>query len=299
MIEVDLHLHTTFSDGTLTPSEMVRLCSSRGLKIISITDHDSTEGIPDALRAAQAFPELTVIPGIELSTDIPGAEIHILGYYVDCNDSGFQQVIHGFREGRRERARDIVKRLAELSVHVSWERVQELSDGGAVGRPHIAQAMVESGYVKYPKEAFDVYLGRNGTAYVGRPKLRPKDAVELLVRSGALPVMAHPTYAVPSGVDDPITSLRETLQELQVSGLVGIEVYYRDYTQEQIAELVVLADQLGVISCGGSDYHASGNPDEPEPGDVGPPMATVEALTELLSIQSFEENSFHSPTSDL
>ena len=281
MSEVDLHLHTTHSDGTLTPTELVRLCAERGLRVIAITDHDSTEGVAEAQRAARDFPQLSVIPGIELSTDVPGSEIHVLGYYLDLDDDGLQETLADFRRGREERGQMMVERLAELGVPVSWERVRELSDGGAIGRPHIAQAMVEAGYVRYPQDAFEQYLGRNGAAYVERPKLTPVDAVRILRDNGALPVMAHPTYSVSKTGMGEVESLRDTLAELKRAGLVGMEVHYKDYTPDQVRRLASLADRLGLVACGGSDYHASGNPNEPVPGDVGPPMATVDALAAL------------------
>ena len=281
MAEIDLHLHTTRSDGTLTPTELVRMCAERGLRIISITDHDSTEGLSEAYEAASSFPQLTIIPGIELSTDIPGYEIHVLGYFVDYESPDFQVVLERFREGREDRGRKMVEKLNELGVNISWARVQEISDGGSIGRPHIAQAMVEDGYVQYPKDAFDKYLGRNGVAYVDRLKLTPADAVKILIDNGALQVMAHPTYSASKSGMDEVDSLEETIAELKEAGLVGMEVYYKDYTPEQTERLAALADKLGLIPCGGTDYHASGNPGEPEPGSVGPPMETIEALKSL------------------
>ena len=281
MIHADLHLHTTYSDGTLTPAQLVRKCAEGGLRVIAVTDHDSTEGVAEAQQAALAFSGLRVIPGIELSTDVPGSEIHVLGYFIDLADAALQQTLESFRRGREERGLLMVERLAELGVAVSWERVRELSDGGAIGRPHIAQAMVEAGYVQYPKDAFDQYLGRNGLAYVERPKLSPADAVRILRDNGALPVMAHPTYSVSKTGMGEVESLADTLSELKSAGLVGMEVYYKDYTPDQVSRLKALADSLGLVPCGGSDYHASGNPDEPEPGDVGPPIESVQALDEL------------------
>jgi hypothetical protein len=278
MAKVDLHLHTTFSDGRLTPTKLVELCADRGLRVISISDHDSTEGLAEALEAAGRFPQLTVIPGIELSTDVPGSEIHVLGYFVDYESPVFQNTLTRFREGRQERARKMVEKLGDMGVNVSWERVQELSGGGAIGRPHVAQAMVEAGYIEFPRDAFDKYIGRNGPAYVERVKLTPADAVRVLADNGALPVMAHPTYSESKSGRDEAGSLTDTLQELKEAGLVGMEVYYGDYTPEQVDRLAGLATDFGLVPCGGSDYHASGNPDEPEPGTVGPPMETVEAL---------------------
>ena len=286
MIENDLHLHTTCSDGTLAPNELVHMCAERGLKVIAISDHDSTEGVEEALDAARAFPELEVIPGVELSTDVPGSEIHMLGYFVDHRDADFQSILTGFREDRQQRTRQMVKRLNELGIEISLERVKELSKGGAIGRPHIAQAMVEAGYVKYPRDAFDRYIGRNGMAYAERVKLTPLEAINIIVGHGAVPVMAHPTYAASKSDRDGVASLRDILGELKAAGLAGMEVYYADYTPEQVEWLAELADDVGLIPCGGSDYHASGNPGESEPGSVGPPTESVERLRSLRSGRS-------------
>ena len=278
MVEVDLHLHTTFSDGTLTPTELVRLCAGRGLKQIAITDHDSIEGIPEAVEAAREFPGLKIIPGVELSTDVPEGEVHLLGLFVNDQDLEFRRMLVRFREGRSERGFKIVERLHEMGVTVSWERVRDLSDGGAIGRPHIAQALVEAGYVQYPREAFDKYIGRDGPAYVERVRLTPVEAVEKVARNGALPVMAHPMYSIASDHPDEVAKLRRTVEELKDAGLVGIEVYYGDYPPEQVELLAAMAQELRLVPCGGSDYHAVGNPGEPEPGSVGPPAKTATAL---------------------
>lgn len=281
MAEVDLHLHTTHSDGRRSPAQLVRLCAERGLRVISVSDHDSTEGIPEALEAAKGFGGMQVIPGVELGTDIPGGEIHILGYFVPYEDPGLQETLSRFRDGREWRAREMVKKLNRLGIGITWERVAEISGGGAVGRPHIAQAMVEGGYVRYPRDAFAEYLGRDGKAYVERPKMTPAEAVEMLVASGALPVMAHPTYSDVRATRGDVGELRKTLARLKEVGMVGMEVYYGDYPPAQVRVLKRLADEMGLVPCGGSDFHASGNPGEPEPGTVGPPMESVSALTAL------------------
>ena len=281
MIEVDLHLHTTHSDGALTPAELVSLCGNRGLKVIAVSDHDSTDGILEALGAAKEFPGMIVVPAIEMSTDIPGAEVHILGYFVDYLDVNFQRTLRELRDGREDRARGMVKRLSKLGFPVSWDRVEALSGGGAIGRPHIARAMVEAGYVEYPRDAFDKFIGRNGPAYVERTKLEPVEAVRMLLSNRALPVVAHPTYVSTKTGADNIADLWQVLTELKEAGLVGLEVYYGDYSSDQVSTLSNLADQFGLIPCGGSDYHASGNPSEPEPGMVGPPMESFEALLAL------------------
>ena len=283
-IQVDLHLHTTHSDGTLTPTEVVDLCAARGLRVISVSDHDTTNGLPEAMQAAERHPDLTIIPGIELSTDIPGNEIHILGYFVDHYDESLQRILEEFREGRLNRGRRMVRNLNDMGVGISWERVQEIAGDASIGRPHIAQALVEGGYVEYSKDAFDKYIGRNGPAYAERPKLTPEDAVRLLIEHNALPVIAHPTYSASKSDRTGIPSLSKILANLKAAGIVGMEVYYGDYTRDQVAMLRELADEFGLIPCGGSDYHALGNPGEPEPGSAGPPMSSVQALQSLRAV---------------
>ena len=281
MARVDLHLHTTFSDGRLTPTELVRLCAERGLETIAVSDHDSTEGLDEAFEAASELPGLSIIPAIELSTDVPGSEIHVLGYFVDRYEPDFQKTLTSFRDSRERRGEKMVEQLAELGVEVSWERVKELSGGGSIGRPHIAQALVEAGYVRYPKDAFDKYIGRSGPAYAERIKLTPAEAVAILKANGAVPVMAHPTYSASKSDRDEVDQLRDILTGLKDAGLAGMEVHYGDYSPQQVEYLARLAKELDLIPCGGSDYHASGNPGEPEPGTVGPPLETVEALRAL------------------
>ncbi|MCZ6618960.1 MAG: hypothetical protein O7E57_12595, partial [Gammaproteobacteria bacterium] len=174
--------------------------------------------------------------------------------------------------------RKMVENLNGMGLNITWDRVQQISGGGAIGRPHIAQALVEAGYVEYPKDAFDKYIGRQGPAYAERLKLTPEEAVQILVNNGALPVMAHPTYSASKSDRDEIGSLRVILRSLKSVGLTGMEVYYGDYTPDQVRYLRDLADEFDLIPCGGSDFHASGNPGEPQPGTVGPPMSTVDAL---------------------
>ena len=277
-IEVDLHLHTRASDGTLTPSELVDLCAARGLNVIAISDHDSTEGLTEAFASAESHPDLRVIPAIELSTDVPGSEIHILGYFIDTSDVDFQETLRRFREGRFDRGRAMVERLNSMGYDIEWSRVQRIAGDASIGRPHIASAMVEAGYFKYPNQVFDELIGRDGPAYVERMKLTPEDAIRMLRRNGAVPVMAHPTYSQIKSSRGEVQQLDTTVRQMKEYGIVGIEVFYGDYTPDQVAHLKRIADELDLIPCGGSDYHCSGNPGEPEPGSVGPPMETVSRL---------------------
>ena len=271
---VDLHLHTTASDGRLTPPELVRLLDQRGLRVVAITDHDSTEGLATAQEEARKHANLTLIPGVELGADVPDGEIHVLGYFLHTEDQELQGILQRFRDGRALRGRRMVEKLAELGIELDWARVEEFAQGGAIARPHIARAMVEKGYVSLPGEAFDSYIGRNGPAYVEREKLSPEDAVRLITHNGGLPVLAHPARYV--------LNLEETLPRLKDAGLVGMEAHYNDYTPEEVDHLLSLCQQYDLVPCGGSDYHALGIPGEIEPGTVGPPMESIERLKALL-----------------
>lgn len=269
--EIDLHLHTLASDGRLSPTELVRLAAGQGLKQISISDHDSTEGLAEAFEEAERFPDLRIIPGIELSTDIPGDEIHMLGYFIQYEDAEFQEILKRFRSGRLDRAKEMVEKLAKLGIVLDWERVQEIAGDGSVGRPHIALAMVEAGYCKEPKDAFPEYLGRNGLAYAERPKMTPTEGVEMLRRVGGVPVLAHPAY---------MTGLETNIAALKEAGLLGMEVYYAKFDDDTVRRLKRLADKYDLIPCGGSDYHGLGNSDDALPGSAGPPASTVVQLEE-------------------
>ena len=287
-IEVDLHLHTHASDGTLSPTELVDLCVQRGLKVIAISDHDSTEGLPEAVSRAANHVGLEIIPAIELSTDVPDSEIHMLGYFVDTTDAGFQETLMRFREGRFDRGRAMVERLRGMGYEITWERVQQIAGDASIGRPHIASAVVEAGYFTYPNEVFDSLIGRDGPAYVERMKLTPEEAIGILRQNGGVPVMAHPTYSAVKSARGDVQALEVTLSQLKEYGLEGVEVFYGDYAPEQVDYLRGVAESLDLIPCGGSDYHCSGNPGEPEPGTVGPPMDTVERLRETHD-RIFEE----------
>ena len=271
---VDLHLHTTASDGRLSPTELIHLLASQGLKQVAISDHDTTDGLAEAFAAAEEFPDMRIIPAIELSTDIPGDEVHMLGYFLRHEDEELQKILREFRMGRLERGRMMVEKLATLGINIEWERVQEIAGEGSVGRPHIALAMVEKGYCKEPKDAFPEYLGRNGSAYVERSKMTPPEAVDMLIRFGAVPVLAHPAY---------LNDMETTIAELAEAGIVGLEVHYAQFSPETVQQLAGLADRYGLIPCGGSDYHGLGNDGEPLPGTLGPPPETVGLLEEAAS----------------
>jgi predicted metal-dependent phosphoesterase TrpH len=267
---VDLHIHTTASDGKLSPAEIVRKAAGLGLRYIAISDHDTVDGIAPALEAALAFPELTVIPAVELSTEVSEGEIHVLGYFIDYQDAGFITTLDGLRHSRRERGRKMVTRLGELDLDISWDRVQEIAGDASIGRPHVAQALLEKGYITDMREAFDLYLGKGKPAYVEREKITPSQAVQIIIKAKGLPVLAHPYTA---GRDPKLV-----VGELKAAGLMGVEAYYGEYNETEINRLVALANNAGLVATGGSDYHGEGTTVAVGLGEAPVPLAAAERL---------------------
>jgi len=277
MTGIDLHIHTNASDGQFSPAEIVSRAVALEMVTIAITDHDTTNGIASALAAAQSFPELRVIPGIEVSTDIPAGDVHVLGYFIDYTDTVLQVALEKMWNSRRERARKMIARLADVGCVIEWERVLEIAGTATMGRPHIAQAMMENGCADSFKDAFNQYIGRDGPAYVSRDKMTPVQAVELILRSKGLPVLAHPLT-----VPDP----EAMIIELKTAGLIGIEVYYKNYSNEDIQLLRELSDRYGLVSTGGTDYHGIDPDTEVEIGGIDVPTECVEQLVTLMREQS-------------
>jgi hypothetical protein len=262
---VDLHLHTTASDGQLSPAEVVHKALALGLSVIAITDHDTTDGIEEALEAAKGT-GLEVIPGVEISTDVPQTEVHILGYYVAYKEQALREKLTLFRKSRLGRAQKMVAQLARMGLPLEWERVQQIAAGAAVGRPHIARAMLEKGYVSSLSEAFGLYIGRNGPAYVERHKLSPVEAVQIVLAADGIPVLAHPLH------------VNHLVPELVEHGLAGLEAYYTGYTPEETDFLLDLATKYGLLVTGGSDFHGDDGWPENKLGGVMTPWAVVESL---------------------
>jgi predicted metal-dependent phosphoesterase TrpH len=269
---VDLHLHTTSSDGVHSPEAIVARAAARGLEIISICDHDTVEGIGPALAAAANYSGLTVIPGVEVSTDFQKGEVHVLGYYIDQNHPGLKRTLKTMRQSRVERAQAMVKKLAELGIHIEWARVRELAGSGSIGRPHIAQAMLEKGHIATFGDAFYNYLGHGQPAYVERIKMSPQEAVVLILAAGGLPVLAHPMT-----IDEP----EAMISSLVAAGLVGLEVYYGGSSPDEIERLVKTAARHGLIATGGSDYHGLDDNNETPIGGAPVPMKAALKLIGL------------------
>ena len=265
----DFHNHSTCSDGKLTPTQLVDLAASRGVRIFALTDHDTLDGQEEAARAAARHPGFTLIPGVELSCDVPGTEVHMLGLFVNRHDQALLDQLELFRRGRIERAEKMVEALARLGVPIEWSRVQEIAGEASVGRPHVAQALLERGHIQRFEEAFDRYLGRNGPAYFERQKLTPHDAIAMIRAAGGLPIFAHPSFT---------DGYEEIAADLAAHGLFGMEVYYKHYEPEQVDALRQLADRLGLFTSGGSDFHGIERDNERQPGDIPLPDAVALAM---------------------
>ena len=246
-MRADLHSHSTASDGTSTPAEVMRRARAAGLDVIALTDHDTVAGHDEA-RAALP-PGLTLVPGMELSCRLDGHSVHLLGYLFDPADPELAAETARIRESRVRRAEAMVERLAELGVPVTWEQVRAIAGDGVVGRPHLARAMVEAGVIESPDQAFGPdWIGEGGRAYVSRYALDPARAIALVRSAGGVSVLAHPRargWEVPD----------EVIAALAAAGLAGIEVWHPDQDQAQRTALQDLAARLNLVASGGSDDH--------------------------------------------
>lgn len=265
---IDLHVHSSASDGTLSPADVVRLAASRNVRCIGLTDHDTTQGIDEAVDAGKAA-GVEVIPGIELSTSVDSGELHMLGYFIDHHDQALLSRLAEFRTARQGRAARIVERLNAAGVPVDLERVRQLAGDGSIGRAHVARALVEIGTVRSMDEAFDMYLSRGRPGYVPRLRLSPVDAVRLVHSAHGVAVLAHPFT---------VDGLGRVLPELVSAGLNGIEVFYSLYNQEQRSQLAAIAARLGLVPAGGSDFHGPGEREGRDLGSADLPPETVTLL---------------------
>lgn len=251
---IDLHLHSTFSDGSYSPHDLVKMGKDAGLTAMALTDHDSTEGIPQFMAACEQF-GMTGIPGVEISAEAGAGTLHLLGYYLDIEHKPLQAALIEIRDGRERRNERILLKLADLGFPLEWDEVAGLAGEDVVGRPHFAQAMIAHGYVKNKQAAFDKYLGKGQPAYIDRFRLPPPAAINLIKDAGGLAVLAHP-FTLKMGVG----ALKQFVAELVESGLTGIEVFYSEHSPEHIRQYSRLAREYKLVMTGGTDFHGAANP---------------------------------------
>ncbi len=273
---IDLHTHTTASDGVHAPAQLVQLAQKAGLQVLGVADHDSTEGLAEAAAEAQKR-NIELVPGIEINTDLPRGEAHILGYYFRPEDPTLQARLAELRDGRIRRATAMLDRLADLGVPVQWESVQALARGGVVGRPHVAQALAAAGHVRDKDEAFKRYIRRDGPAYVSREGMTAEEAIALIVQAGGVAALAHPRVFSPEGTQLVALDLETLLPPMVDAGLGGLECYYTRYRKETTEELLGVAERFGLIAVGGSDFHG-GSGWHAALGEVEVPVAVFEGL---------------------
>jgi predicted metal-dependent phosphoesterase TrpH len=243
---IDLHTHTTASDGALTPTELIHRASEVGISTLAITDHDTVAALPEARPVAEAL-GIRLITGVEFGTNWANAEVHMLGYFFDPDHPQMRQALADLQEGRLERGRRMVEKLNALGLSdVTWERVEQIAAGGSVGRPHVAEALIEKGYASTVDDAFGKYLGRGKPAYVERTQITPAECISLVHSAGGVISLAHPTW---------VAEVENLLPSLVEAGLDGIETYYGLYKPETIAWLETLARRYNLVPTGGTDYH--------------------------------------------
>lgn len=243
----DLHVHTYYSDSTFSPEEVLSAAKDKALSAIAICDHDTTDGVEPCAKIGMES-GIEVIPGIELTVEKPDAEIHILGYMIDYRLQWLQKKLKTIQEGRVKRIYKMLERLDAEGIKIAAKEVFDIAGRGSVGRLHLARAILNSGAAKNFREVFEKYLGFGRSCYVPNIKFEPKEAIEMVIQAGGVPVIAHPG----------ILSRDEYIPELVSCGLKGIEVYHTDHNTSTTRHYEELADSLGLIKTGGSDCHGAG-----------------------------------------
>jgi hypothetical protein len=264
---VDLHIHSTASDGSQTPQEIVAEAIQRGLTAIALADHDTVSGIDAALQAAAGLP-LLVIPAVEINTDVGPTEAHITGYWIDHRSAGLLELLGRTKQKRVERAEKMVERLRGMDIPIEMPMVLREAAGGAVGRPHVAMALVRMGVCGVPQEAFERFLKRGRPAYVRRYKLTPEEAIEAIRDAGGVPALSHPG----------LMHKDDLIPRFVRAGLEGLEAYHTDHSLADIARYLELARRFGLVVVGGSDSHG---PRGTRPVEIGQVVVPDEVLAPL------------------
>jgi len=269
---IDLHIHSSHSDGIKSPAEIIRFAHEFKLKAISITDHDAISGTILACTSAEKK-GIEVIPGIELSTRMTGCTVHLLGYYFDMGNAEILDYVEQNYYIREERAKKIVSRLHELGIKISFELVKLHANGGVIGRPHIADVLLEEGYVYSFRDAFEKYLGENRPAYVQKPTITPEEGIRLIHNAGGLVFIAHPAVEITD----------ENIYHLIGQGLDGIEVYHPKHMPSDVEHYMQIAQANDLLICGGSDCHGPRNNNDMMMGTIPVPYSHLEQMKSRLA----------------
>ncbi|MGE0598483.1 MAG: PHP domain-containing protein [Dehalococcoidia bacterium] len=279
MATADFHLHSTASDGVHSPTWVMETAAKNGVRALSLTDHDTTEGLEEARRAANRL-GLRLIPGMEISTDVGKVDAHLLAYGFDVSAKELQDFMQSMRDGRKQRLTTMVNILRDHGMPIEESRVLEIAGEASVGRPHVARALVEKGHVASVQEAFDVWLGNGKPADVNRERLEPADSIDLVHRHGGVIFIAHPIF-MGDDYSVPVAKLADW-------GADGIETYYKNYTPEAVRYHEELAEKHGLARSGGSDYHGLGNPDDREIGQFDFPEERIQEFLTFLDEHCFD-----------
>ncbi len=251
---IDLHTHSTASDGSMSPGELIRHAKENGLAAVAITDHDTIDGVDEALKVGAEI-GIEVIAGVETSVDF-NPEMHILGYFFGDAYMNFEPTLQKLRVNREERNPKMVEKLKSLGLDITMEEVRAEAKGNIVARPHMANVLMKKGYVKSIREAFEKYLADGKPAFVRKDKLSPEECITAIGQAGGVPVLAHPIFLGLSW-----TKLDELVARLVKAGLKGIETYYVENTGDDTGNLLRIAIKHNIIPTGGSDFHGSYKPD--------------------------------------
>ena len=251
---IDLHCHSTFSDGSLTPEQLVAEAATIGLSALALTDHDTTAGVPRFLAAAAGM-SVRAVPGVELSVDCASGVMHMLGYWMDLENPELLRQMEWIRDGRAMRNRSMLEKLNALGFSMTWDEVAAFAGEDVVGRPHFAQVMLRKGYAKDKNEAFDKWLGDGKPGYADRPRLTAEVAVALIRQAGGVAVLAHP-FTLRVGKE----AMLALLVELAGAGLGGVECYYSEHSADLVQDYLAMAKKANLVPTGGSDFHGEVSP---------------------------------------
>ncbi len=275
MKTADLHIHTTFSDGTYTPEEVVKEASRQGLSAIAITDHDITDGILPALKYAAKI-GIEIIPGVELSCEYNSKEIHVMGYYINWENKWLQHKLEVFQKARERRAYHILNKLRDIRVDIDEQMLFSMTSMGSISRMHFARCLVQSGYAKNHKEAFDRFLGDGCPAFVRKLRITPEEALSMIHRVGGVSVIAHPVFG---------GGHKNFLKKLKNMGLTGIEALYPHHSPAQTKKYLKFARELDLTVTGGTDSHGGSESESP----IGSLKVDIEAVESLKKARKIQE----------